>query len=52
MPKVQVWERRLDAEDDAAETPCPECRGRGDEDCLICGGEGVTGMAGGVPDEH
>lgn len=42
MPSVRNWERRFGdpgtpvPEDDE----CPECRGRGDEDCLTCGGEG------------
>lgn len=45
MPRVRVWERRI-GEGGGEETPCPDCRGRGDEDCLTCGGEGVVGEEG------
>lgn len=32
-------DRRGDLTD---EQPCPACRGRGDDDCLTCGGEGYV----------
>lgn len=47
MARVQVWEPRLtrwdhDVPVNDEEQDCPACRGRGDEDCLTCGGEGYV----------
>lgn len=45
--RVKIWEPRitlygteLEMTDD--EQPCPGCRGRGDDGCLTCGGEGYV----------
>jgi DnaJ-class molecular chaperone len=46
MPRVQVWNSLAQRETEVGflseEQPCPECRGRAEEDCLGCGGEGVV----------
>lgn len=43
MPKLNFYVRRLDvddAEDIEYDDDCPDCDGRGDEDCMTCGGLG------------
>lgn len=46
MARVKVWNTLVQRETEVGfleeEQPCPECRGRGDDDCLSCGGEGYV----------
>jgi DnaJ-class molecular chaperone len=47
MARVTNWNSIVQRETEVgfledAGQPCPACRGRGDEDCLTCGGEGYV----------
>lgn len=47
MARLPVWNPRITLDGtelvlEGEDQPCPGCRGRGDDGCLSCGGEGYV----------